>query len=321
MVQSSPLIKPAAAIIAANKADSTTLGIMRFPEDLGAHAMVLNFKKYEYGGGATLSETFDSSITLPLPRNIIDSYHINADQNELGVLGALSADLVNDIINGGTNVRGPQQAAQSVVDTVSARIGTMNAGTLASDALSAARYFQRAGLDAIGITSDLGRAIDTVTGTVVNPHATVVFDGIALKRHEFDWTLSPKNEREAKTLQRIINKIRVASLPAYTSPFGGRTETGTSLDRGLLKYPDMVDIFFVGLDQEYFFYFKTCMVNRVNIDFAPNGIALNKGESGAKPAVINLSISLIESSIHTKDDYIGSTESTVAVPQPFTGVR
>jgi hypothetical protein len=305
MAKATPLIKPAENVIAQNKANSNQLDIMRFPDDLGAHAMILNFKKYEYGAGQVQNELITSSITLPIPRSIEDTLLIKVDARELDVLGAAAADVINSARSGG--IDGSKLGSQTF-DAISSAVQGGFTGTLTTDTLSAMRYFSRAGLSVAGL-NNVGSAIDIVTGAIVNPHATVVFDGMNLKNFDFDWILAPKNEKESQTLKRIIDKIRIASLPAYTAAFGTQPNTGTSLDRGLLKYPDMVDIFFVGLDQRYFFYYKTCMISRIRVDYAPNGITLNKGVNGARPSVINLSISLTESSIHTKDDYIETMDN------------
>ena len=65
----------------------------------------------------------------------------------------------------------------------------------------------------------------------------------------------------------------------------------------------MVDIFFVGLNQEYYFYFKTCMINNITVDYAPQGQSLFKGEGGSRPVMMNFKVDLTEAQIHTKEDY------------------
>jgi hypothetical protein len=61
----------------------------------------------------------------------------------------------------------------------------------------------------------------------------------------------------------------------------------------------MVDTYFQGIDQSYFFRFKTSMISTLSVDYTPNGLAINKG---GKPSQIRLTMTLNEAYIHTADD-------------------
>lgn len=301
----SGLIRPANSITSRNrKASSSNGSVYRFPSDLGAHGMVLNIKDYSYGGGTVENEILLSSIVLPIPKSLEDNFSIKLETPELGISGAGVADLVaTDKLGDYLDTLGSNSAA-----AFSPEVNT-------SDIATAARFFTRAGLGSI--SPDIGAGIDAATGTIVNPHTTLVFDGVGIKTFSFNWSLSPKNSDESGMLRDIIELLKVAALPSYASPFKGLT-TGTSLDRGLMRYPSMVDIFFVGLDQSYFFYFKTCMIGQIQVDYTPNGVSLYRGEEGARPTFINLGISFTESSIHTRGDYFHVDPE---VNSRFTGDR
>ena len=65
------LIKPAQVDIQKNKDKINRSGILKFPNDLGSHAIVLNFKSYDYSKSTTSNSTVSfNSVVLPLPRNI-----------------------------------------------------------------------------------------------------------------------------------------------------------------------------------------------------------------------------------------------------------
>ncbi len=279
-----------------------TISRLKFPEQMGQHGIVLNFKKFSYGGGEQMNNVLRSSIVLPLPRNIQDTFSVNIQQRELGIIGAGATDAISLLKNSESKMRDVGGYAAGVAgDAISALASSTSEGN-PSDFTTAARYLQRAGLT--NINSDLGYAIDLSTGTMINPHVSITFDGVSLKSFSFNWTLSPTNEREHKSLSDIIKTIRRSMLPTYATPGGGSGNSGSSFSRGLLEYPMMVDVFFIGLDQEYFFYFKTCMISQFNTDFSPNGISLFKGKTGAKPVFTEMSLSLTEASIHTSEDYL-----------------
>ncbi len=90
-------------------------------------------------------------------------------------------------------------------------------------------------------------------------------------------------------------------LPKSQNPMGDGNEFGlTAIDKGLLKYPAMVNIFLQGIDQNYYFKFKTSMISQLNVDYTPNGLSINKG---GKPSAIRITMTLNEAYIHTSDDY------------------
>lgn len=294
------LIKPAQSIIEANRQSQTGVARYRFPNDLGAHAMIFNFKSYEYRGGQPVTTIIDSSVALPLPSNIVDSYSIQVGPRELGIFGAAASDLSSRMNDGNGLINALSELASTTANNVSSAV---NSSSLASTAINATRYLARAGLTTLPGGSGVESGISAGTGTAINPHAAIVFDGISLKTHTFDWLLAPKSATESEQAKNIINTFKKAALPSYTDPLGASSLTGTSFDRALLKYPSMVDIFFVGLNQEYYFYFKTCMINNITVDYAPQGQSLFKGEGGSRPVMMNFKVDLTEAQIHTKEDY------------------
>lgn len=296
----SGLITPANYIMENNRKNNTEVSSLRFPQDLGAHAMILNFKDYVYGGGSVQNSVTSGSIALPIPKSLLDIYSPSIKDTELGIIGASVADIASQVING------PNAGKININDIMQEN---NSFGAVASNAAAAMRYFTRAGLGVID--PEIGMGIDAATGTAVNPQQTILFDGVALKSFTFEWSFSPKNAAESETLRKIINTIRAASLPAYASPFGALPNTGTSISRGLLKYPKMVDILLVGVDSSYFIQFKTGMITQLTVDYTPNGVAMYKGESGARPSFVNLSLQMKEATIHTRDDYTGPESSNI----------
>ena len=299
------LIKPAQVDIQKNKDKINRSGILKFPNDLGSHAIVLNFKSYDYSKSTTSNSTVSfNSVVLPLPRNIQESFNIEVRSNEIGIMGAGLVDAKTALFN---NTKTLDQFGKDTVDFITSAFDP-NQGATADSVLAAANYIKRAGLSYLN--NDLSTAIDITTGTFVNPHATLTFNGINLKVFNFDWEITPKSESESNNLQKIIKHIKRSILPSYAAPVGKADSNSISLSRGLLKFPDMVDIFFVGVDQNYFFHFKTCMIDQFSVDYSPNGNVLTKGPTGARPSILTMNMSLREAAIHDKSDYEDDVNST-----------
>ena len=145
---------------------------------------------------------------------------------------------------------------------------------------------------AIGGSSSIPSSIEAGAGATVNPKQALSFQGIDLKRHNFSWTMAPTSPDESETIRKITNVVRKNALPSYTNV--------GSLKRAFLNYPSTVDIYFFGIDQQYFMYYKTCMINNFDFNYAPQGLAVLRG---GKPAVVTMGMSLTEMDIHTAEDY------------------
>jgi len=284
--------------------------IMQFPDDLGAHSVLMVFNKYEYKKPGTrqlnkvTNETLSnadlsnsSNIMLPLPTNLQDSFNVRIqrfDQEIGGELIASGASLgagSGDMSMG--QLTGALAAAIPGID-MSAYAG----GNITEQLSKDAAFLGRRTIDKA--FSGASRNVDAGLGSTVNPKAALVFEGVELKTHTFNWTLAPRSENESRMIRDIGNTIKRNILPSYGSVGGG------ALSRALLNYPSTVDIFFFGIDPSYFMYFKTCMVTSFEINFTPEGMSLLKG---GKPSVISVGMGLIETDIHTSENYGGSGSS------------
>jgi hypothetical protein len=298
----------------AERARSTFLS---FPDNESTHGMLLNFREYSYVPGtqrtfATFSDSattdIKASIYLPLPSNIADSYEVRIERFDQGIFGDIIASGGSALVGGDfgsvqekiANMGLP--SVESATRAASSLIGGL-AGFLASKTTAGVVVGSLIGGD-LG-TNTIASNIGAGTGILTNPKAALAFKGIEMKKHNFVWTLAPKSPRESETLRGIINTIKQNVLPSYTSPTGGE-----SFQRALFKYPSYVDCFFVGLDPVYYYYFKPALVNSFNIDYAPNNVSILRG---GKPAAVTLTMSMIESDIHTADDYDNPTD-------PFEGL-
>ena len=294
-------VTPAAAVIDQRKENQNTNAGLYFPSDIGHHAMILNFKEYAYGGSAHVATVGQDSIVLPLPKSLQDNLNVKVGSDELGILGSLTAEAstgatsVASLTDARSKLAGMFGAAQKEGEDTIGDIGSIADGlNLAADS---AMFLARAGLGSVA--PDIAKGISAGKGTAINPYATLVFSGVDLKVHNFEWLLSPDTPDEAETLQKIIKTIQRHVTPEMQGVLG-KSVSKSTLARGLLRYPSMVDCFFHGIDQNYFYKLKTSMISQFNVDYAPNGIALNKG---GRPSAVRLTMVMTEAAIHTKSDY------------------
>lgn len=309
------MVIPADSVISnARRAVQGTTESLRYPEEVGSHSMIFNFKNYspDQNGRGSLNvsgvigatkETPAGSICLPLPKTLQENTSLDLQSEKLGITGSAARDLYSSI-GSGANF---EDLGKQVGSALTGAVTGANKDSVTSFAL----FASRAGLNFISPSIEGGLAAET--GTAINPHQALVFSGVGVRQYQFDWTLIPNNEAEANNIRNIIRAFKKHSLPTYQSVLGTDpsitgggliAQTARTLSRGLFKYPSMVDIFFTGLDTDHFPKFKTAMISQIQVDYTPQGgFVLNKGQTGSKPSVVNLIVNILEADIHTSADY------------------
>lgn len=323
------IIPPADDVRKARVLDATGRQVRRFPENLGAHSVIMVFREYDFKSATaatTSSSTFNSfsklktaddkargAVVLPLPTNLEDSYTVRLSGNDLEIAGQIRAQTIEGAANktaalGGLNGIASDQsnwlrlaktlgeeAKNSVKELLSLDVSNLSPGALLR--VVRKRFNRNAGV---------GEAF----GSVLNPFVALSFQGVDLKTHSFSWNLAPKTRRESEILNEIIKHIKKNAAPEYenvatVSNKNSSAATSNAINRVasrlLIKYPSMVDIWFTGVDPFYYYYFKRCMINSVAINFSPSGPPAIL--SGGKPAFVQLNMTLTETQIHTRNDY------------------
>lgn len=291
---------PPGEVMDANRSNSRSFSYV-FPEDLGAIRMVMSFTQYSYGstfGFANVSGG-TKTVYLPIPANLSDDTAVDSNQAQMGVTGALALNVMKNASSGaGMDAMG-LSAYDATKDAINAMGSALGFGSdPANEALIEnykvyAKILGRGALDAV--VPGAGLAADLYTGSAVNPYTTVDFSGVRLKAHNFVWTVSPKSQEESNTIRNIIKVIKSAMLPEYGGP------GIISQSKALLNYPNLVNIKFLGINDEYYYKFKPSMIQSFNVKFN-EGNQLHLFEGG-KPVVLTLQLNLLEASIHTSEDY------------------
>lgn len=264
---------------------------LKYLTDSTPYFMMLRF--FEYKRAAAFENAISNSvgsIILPLPANFSESISPQINDMAFGAVGGELAQYIDRAVNSQSGViQGMATEAKNFVNNVR----DANSGT-ARDLR--ALIFRRA-IGALG--QEVRGTIDTIRGSVPNPHVGLVFNGVNLRQYNFSWRFSPNNSEESYNIHEILKTLKAQSLP-MRSPSGF-----------YLEYPSLVRFKFGGVPFEnYGVVFKNCLIDGVNIDYAPNGThSFFRGTS--LPTDYTLTISLKETAIHVRNDYLadGSLES------------
>ena len=174
---------PVAETLRKEKEELTRKKLLSFPGDLAVHAMLIDFKEYQWSGSSVKEET-TGSLALPPPREFREDYRVNWANQELGPLLGQSVEEVMNVVNNWDPSASVMQNITTAKDSLVAGLGTdvapgtwAQAGAKASGAGAAGLLAKSNMLRAVGIAgaaSALGSdtiesAISAGSGVAVNP--------------------------------------------------------------------------------------------------------------------------------------------------------
>ena len=299
-----------------------------FPAGGFPHGIQLIFKKYDYKNlvlgaqGARSKSQFSSAeetgilaVELPMPSTLTDATGLQVNGFERTFLESFIADTLAPAFDGNIgdiakNLFGLGESAMK--GGIEAAFGDLDAKTDAqkSAASQGSKIASFMAKNIVGnVAPGIGKALSAARGTAINPQATLSFEGVNLRNFQLDWTLYPESKEEAATIKKIIRSIKRNILPEIQPIDGGVIEGGlgvgtvggTSLNRAFLKYPAVVSINLLGIDESHFLRFKPCMVDSFNVDYGASGEIIIA--EGGVPQGVKLSMGFKELEIQTAEDY------------------
>ncbi len=193
------------------------------------------------------------TIFLPLPSNISETFDINYETPNLGIIGGSLDTLINQY----RNTEGPVQKLEDYLTLNNAKKVAMETLKVGADAAAAGVLQKMATSDSLG---GFGAALRNQLRVAPNPFQATIFSNVQLRTHGFKYKFAPKSEKELKQLKGIIKKLKRAMLPGD----GGFGEN-ISL---LLDFPDNCDIEFGPVEGKPYF-FKTCVLSGMTVNYTP----------------------------------------------------
>jgi hypothetical protein len=209
-----------------------------------------------------------NTIVLYMPDTLMFSQSQNYDQLNIG----------------GGIVSGMMSAAGSLMDTKKNNPQANSQDLSYLYGKNLAPFFASAALN----QSALGKTIfAAATGTVVNPMMEILYSSPTPRNFQFDFQFNPRDEKEAKEVQDIIDSIRFFQAPEIKEGSGGF----------FLIPPAEFDISFYynGKINPNIPPVSTCVLSNVNVNYAPNGFSTYEipNETSAQIGRTGMPVSII----------------------------
>lgn len=266
--------------------------MLTYPPDLGKYFMKFELGKYSRPNvfNSSNEDPFSAEITisLPMPANLVDAHDVNLNVTDMksafggSAAAAYAAEKTAQGIQRIQNGTGPTgNISGELMGNVAAVSGLAAAdiATVAAEKLGLGGF--------MGVTGQL-------LGAIPNPHMTVFFEGVGLRKHSFSWRFAPRNADESMLIKGILKEFKSRSRP--------NRAWGTA---AALGYPDMVRIELVPNSDELYT-FKTCLIESVHTDYAPQGFPSFFAGTRA-PTMIEFRMSLQEIEYFVREDFDAAT--------------
>ena len=252
-----------------------------FPKEEPEFYTRLSMRKYSRSTpGSPTTTSLQTSIRLPLPTNLTDSFNIDVSGANMELLGSYPMD------NGAA---GLMAAGKSLSEQFKSMSQDSSSGMVSGIMKMVG---QVAALTPQISDTGLGKFSQSQVGMVRNPHLTTIFEGVKLKTYTFSWKISPKSAAEAQQLNEMIKYIKGYMHPQII---------GASF---ALEYPYLASIQFVVGNSAHMPNVKDSFIT---------GFSINNAGSGApafykdgNPVSTELSLSFQEIDIQTRDDFLGT---------------
>ena len=169
-------------------------------------------------------------------------------------------------------------------------------------AAQGADAMERAGAAMIGglTGSDLMAARDKLSNRAQNNFLEATFTGLGFRKFSFSWKFTPKSPEEMIQVEKIIKTFKFHMLPEIPNDnrFGRYYTT-----------PAEFDLFYMfrGDENEWINKIHTCVLQNMEVNYAPNGYQTFRpiqGRNGAPPSEIDMKLDFMETKLITKADVL-----------------
>ena len=256
--------------------------------DLNTFGISTDRESFDVGFTRTIQRTSDT-IALYMPDTLNFTY--NQQYSGLNLGGSLGSAL---LAGGASAVDAIQNNPSNAENAV--RDGIQNLSPFA--------------LSMLAQNSNLGQVFFAAGAQMVqNPMMELLYTSPAFRTFRFDFMMYPRSEKEAEEVQRILARLKFHQAPEINRDTNGF----------FLIPPSEFDIkfYYNGKENPNIPKISTCVLETIDIDFAPNGFSAYEvpGESvpsvggTGMPVAIRLSLQFKETEYLLKDHYQGRTST------------
>ena len=197
------------------------------------------------------SEKRLGSVFLPMQPGLTDQSSVDWNQGRMNALEAAAANLSGSMVKGAS--KGLANAALEGVSAAKEGVEKIMGGI---DEDTVAAYFAQ---QATGVQNLMART----AGKVMNPNLELLFSGPALRTFAYTYKFTPREEREAKMIRKIVR--------FFKKHMAAKREKGAEM---FLKSPDVFRLKYIfkdGGQHPFLNKIKLCALQSLDVQYTPDG--------------------------------------------------
>lgn len=200
------------------------------------------------------------TIYLPMPQGINDENSVRWGDSSLDPLTALGLSVAKGTIESGQPFKALQSGITGGINAVK------NAATSGNGQDLVSSFFASKALESLGANVDFESLLSRASGQVLNPNMELLFQGVTLRRFQFQFDLAPRDYNEAGIIRNIIRNFKQSSAAKKSSAGGG----GTGL---FISAPNIYLLSFKQGSKKHPFLpsFKPCALLTMTVDYTGGG--------------------------------------------------
>ena len=252
---------------------------------------------------STITASYDTNDIGPFMGVLSEASSRNPELiSSFSGIGTVAADLVNfEFTDAAKNTLGVAKDLWSTVAKTATNVG--GAPTIGQAALAAVLK--------MADEKFAGGAIPQALGFRPNPRTDVLFSHIGYRTHRMEYMLIPRNEEEARAIDKIIKFFQFYMLPTYSPTIG----VNQDIEGLLMGFPYEFEISFWSEGRPTLHHFNKIgrsVLTNVSVDHAGGSqVAFFRASNGELfPAVTKLSLEFQEVRLLARDEEMASTSAS-----------
>lgn len=246
-----------------------------FPEDIGTssyngHYMVININVSQYSSMGNVNYGSDPINTYARLGELskVDSLRSSIDGNFTNSNSGRTLGIGRTYIP-----RQTRRIVESVALFMPSTVVFTNANQYEDISLTGIAK-NVAGYGIPGMAMDTAESVAGLAQSPINPRVEVIFSNTALRQFQFDFLFAPASEQESRSMEEIIRTLRFHAAPEVNNFSGNNNNILGPLQGLLWTPPSEFDITFFnkGVENTNIPRINTCVLENVDVDYAPTGV-------------------------------------------------
>lgn len=230
-------------------------------------------------------------VQLPMQPNLSEASAVDWTQDEINEIQRRAAGIAGNAIN---DIRG----SASLGD-----LGKVFANLMGNTGRAAQQLINDNGLAPFITAYFAGQAVGAnivarSTGQVLNKNLELLFKGPKLRQFSFNFTFTPRSNKEAETIRKMIRFFKKSMAPEI------------SPERIFLYTPDIFQIKYIhnsGGDHPYMNRFKPCALTNFSADYTPGKSYMTYKDGSMTQYAVTMTFSELEPIYQNDHDGAGGT--------------